>query len=331
MDLTPNFTVKGTYTTGMIWEVVKGDVKLTGLSSSSSTGTKVTDDKGVEVTATEGKVSSGNTSDVEIKATLPKGKSLTEDLVVTYKFTVYPKNTLSYSTSDRTLTYKAPAKVNTGKTDGQDTSNDDTKKQTKTAISDIKGVKLQVFKGDESLGTTSTAKSKGTSATIEASTVEQIVTNLSSKFSGDSQSIKFRAYPCRDDDNTTYNKNVYADASTTVYRVEVTITDADGLKSTEVYYGLEGQTIDFTKNTVLKGYTISDKDGKTVTSAKVTTSSSDNKYTGVLGERKETDGSGLDKVPKTGQNNLFVYVMVAIVACAVCFGLYAYNKKSKNA
>ena len=325
MDLTPDFSVKGTYTTGIVWEVVKGDVKLTGLNSSSNSGSKVTDDKGVEVTATEGKVSSGETKEVEIKATLPKGKSETEAFVVSYKFTVYPKNTLSYSTSDRELSYKAPAKVNTGKTDGVDSDNKDS---TKTAIPEVKGVKLQVFNGDSSLGSTSVAKSEGTSATIKKDTVESIINNLNSKFSGDSTTVKFRAYPC--DGDAKYNKHVYAEASTTVYRVEFKLTKDDGTTSTEAVYGLEGQVIDISKNSALKGYTISDKDGKEVTSVTVKTSSSDNKYTGVMGERA-ADNSGLDRVPRTGQSNVFVYIMVAVVACAVCFGLYAYNKKSRNA
>ena len=210
-------------------------------------------------------------------------------------------------------------------TDGQESDNKD---NTKTAISEVKGIKLQLFSGDTSLGTTSTAKDKGTSYTVDKDTVINMLNSVSTKLSGDSASLKFRAYPC--DSDAKYNKNVYNEASTTVYRVEITYTKADGTTATEVIYGFEGQEIDLTKITALKNATI-EEDGKQVTKFKVSSSASNNKKTAVLGASKAAaDGTGLDKVPKTGQNNVFVYVMVAIVACAVCGGLYVYNKKTKN-
>ena len=43
-----------------------------------------------------------------------------------------------------------------------------------------------------------------------------------------------------------------------------------------------------------------------------------------------SDDSGYDKVPKTGQSNVFVLMMVVVVTAAVCGGLYVYNKKSKE-
>ena len=236
--------------------------------------------------------------------------------------TIYSTPTLSYSDDNRTLTYKAPKKVNTSSESGVDDSNKDS---TKTAISDVKGIKLQVLKDSDSLGTTSVAKEKGTGATIDAATVESIINNLNSKFSADSTTITFRAFPC--DSSANYNKKVYADASANVYKVVITYTKADGTTGEEVFYGLKGQEIDITSRANLKNATIKDSDKKTKVT--VSDSTSNNRYTAVLGAR-ESDSEGLDRVPKTGQNNAIIFVMVAIVAAAVCAGLYFYNKKAKN-
>lgn len=325
IELNTKIDTEGTYYKNDVeWEITDGKAEL------STKTTKYDKDKKekVKVKFTGDTPDAGKTATIKLRARIPKAKNGVDPAEATYEITVYPKTTMSYSTSDRTLSYKGPAKVNTGTTDGQDSDNKD---NTKTAIDSIGGIVIQVFSGDTSLGRTTSTKSNGASATISASTVEQMVYNLSSKLSGDSPSIKFRGFSCANDSNATYNKNVYADATTTAYRVEISYTKADGTSATEVVYGLEGQSIDITKISALKNATIQGEDGKSVTTIKVSSSPSNNRYTAVLGERKSaSDGEGLDRVPKTGQNNAFVYVMVAIVACAVCGGLYAYNKKSKN-
>ena len=55
-----------------------------------------------------------------------------------------------------------------------------------------------------------------------------------------------------------------------------------------------------------------------------------NTYRGVLGTKTATDEAGYDKVPKTGQSNVFVLLMAAVVVAAVFGGLYVYNKKNKE-
>ena len=284
------------------------------------------------------KLDKGNTSkEIKLTATVD-GKTAKidsdTDTDTTKKVTIYSRPTASISTSDRKLTYKVPSKVNTGNTDGKESDGDE-KDNTLTKISEVKGVKLRVYNGDTSLGFTQTAKSSGTSSTIDASTMESLVINLSSKFSGESATAKFRVYP--NDSDGKYNKNVYADSSVTVYRAVISWTDDAGKTGTVNVYGFEGQTIDAATvekvDQTLKGKNLrlTDADGKTITSFKMGTSASVNDHKAVLGARESAaDDTGLDRVPRTGQNNALVYVMVAIVACAVCGGLYAYNKKSKN-
>lgn len=284
------------------------------------------------------KLDKGNTSkEIKLTATVD-GKTAKidsdTDTDTTKKVTIYSRPTASISTSDRKLTYKVPSKVNTGNTDGKESDGDE-KDNTLTKISEVKGVKLRVYNGDTSLGFTQTAKSSGTSSSIDAGTMESLVINLSSKFSGESATAKFRVYP--NDSDGKYNKNVYADSSVTVYRAVITWTDEAGKTGSVNVYGFEGQTIDAATvekvDQTLKGKNLrlTDADGKTITSFKMGTSASVNDHKAVLGAREPAaDDTGLDRVPRTGQNNALVYVMVAIVACAVCGGLYVYNKKSKN-
>lgn len=279
---------------------------------------KGTNEKAIKLTA---KVDG---ADATIDNTTDKEKTLT----------IYSYPTASFSSTDRTLSFKAPKKVNTGTDSGVD---DNSKDNTITKISDVKGIKLQVISsGGDSLGFTETAKSKGTSGTIDATTMENIVINLSGKFSGESTTASFKAFPV--DSDVKYNKNVYGSTSAPVYRAVITYTDEAGATKTVTIYGFEGQTIDAAAiekvDSTLKGkkLTLKDSSGKDITSFKMGTSASVNDHTAVLGASKsaDSDGTGLDKVPKTGQNNAMVFVMVAIVAAAVCAGLYFYNKKAKN-
>ena len=271
------------------------------------------------------------------------------------KITVYSNPTNSYS-SDRTLSYKVPAKVNTGTETGKDSS----LSYTQDTVAEVKGVRLNVVLNDNILGTTTTAASKGTSATIEAATMESIVKNLgdSGKFTGDC-TVAFRVYPC--DGSGNCNKKVYHEAYAKVYKIVVRvgssatagstasaydlplafISPAGSLVATStttgsakeyVFYALEGQTIDLTTVAGLKDATVKDNAGNVVTKIVASSDTAKNiSYTAVLGDRAAAaDREGLDKVPKTGQSNVFVYVMIAAVVSFAGYGLYVYNKKGKK-
>ncbi|MBQ7480818.1 MAG: hypothetical protein IJT80_02960 [Lachnospiraceae bacterium] len=265
------------------------------------------------------------------------------------KITIYSNPTNSYNNSDRTMSYKVPAKVNTGTETGKDSN----LSYTQDAVSEVKGIRINVLLNDSILGTTTTAAGKGTSATVDASTMESIITNLgnSGKFTGDC-TVAFRAYPS--DGSGNCNKKVYHETYAKVYKVILRPgqTATAGSKTASAYalpiamiaqrntgatttatttaagkeyvlYGLEGQTL-----TAPSGVTdIVDVNGNPVTKIVVNADSSKNVYTyGTAAATKE----GLDRVPKTGQSNVFVYVMAVVVCGAVGYGLYAYNKKSKK-
>lgn len=266
------------------------------------------------------------------------------------KITIYSNPTNSYNNSDRTMSYKVPAKVNTGTETGKDSN----LSYTQDAVSEVKGIRINVLLNDTILGTTTTAAGKGTSATVDASTMESIITNLgnSGKFTGDC-TVAFRAYPS--DSSGNCNKKVYHETYAKVYKVilrpgqtatagsktasayalpiamiaqrntgaTTTATTTTAAGKEYVLYGLEGQTL-----TAPSGVTdIVDVNGNPVTKIVVNADSSKNVYTyGTAAATKE----GLDRVPKTGQSNVFVYVMAVVVCGAVGYGLYAYNKKSKK-
>lgn len=263
------------------------------------------------------------------------------------KITVYSNPTSSYNNSERTMSYKVPAKVNTGTESGKDSNNSDTQ----DALSDVKGIRLNILLGDNVIGYTN--QSKSTSATLDANTMETMVTNLANKgsFTGDC-TITLRAYPT--DGSNKYNKRVYHDTYAKVYKVVLkpgqsatagaktasayalpiamiaqrntgaTTTTATTTAAGKEYvlYGLEGQTL-----TAPAGVTdIVDSNGNAVTKIVVSADANKNVYT--YAATASATKEGLDKVPKTGQNNVFVYVMAVVVCGAVGYGLYVYNKKS---
>lgn len=267
------------------------------------------------------------------------------------KITIYSNPTNSYNNSDRTMSYKVPAKVNTGTETGKDSN----LSYTQDAVSEVKGIRINVLLNDTILGTTTTAAGKGTSATVDASTMESIITNLgnSGKFTGDC-TVAFRAYPS--DSSGNCNKKVYHETYAKVYKVilrpgqtatagsktasayalpiamiaqrntgaTTTATTTTAAGKEYVLYGLEGQTL-----TAPSGVTdIVDVNGNPVTKIVVNADSSKNVYT--YGTAAAATKEGLDRVPKTGQSNVFVYVMAVVVCGAVGYGLYAYNKKSKK-
>ncbi len=171
----------------------------------------------------KGDIDAGSSKEVKLKAKVngEYAKIDSDDTkVVEKKLEVYSKPTLKYD--NRALKYKAPKKVFTGTTDGKDSSNTGS---TKTEISEVKGVRLQVLLDGTSLGTTTTASSKGAGSdeyTIDASTVENIIKNLaeSNKFSK-TCNVVFRAYPS--DSSGNYNKNVYDEVEAKVYEIVINV------------------------------------------------------------------------------------------------------------
>lgn len=268
------------------------------------------------------------------------------------EITVYSNPTNSYNNSDRTMSYKVPAKVNTGTESGKDSN----LSYTQDTVSEVKGIRINVLLNDNILGTTTTAAGKGTGATVDASTMESIITNLgnSGKFTGDC-TVVFRAYPS--DSSGNCNKKVYHDTYAKVYKVVLrpgqsatagsktanaytlpiamiaqrntgattTATTTTVAGKEYVLYGLEGQTL-----TAPAGVTdIVDANGNVVTKIVVSADANKNVYT-YAATASASSREGLDKVPKTGQSNVFVYVMAIVVCGAVGYGLYVYNKKSRK-
>lgn len=378
IDLTPTDVVEGTgyKAYGITWEV-SNDSKatLTGLSTNSKTGTSVSDIKGVRVKYTGDSIDAGKTATIEVKATIKNGKAASgtdADFVLTHKITVYPKFSLTYSSDKRTLSYKAPAKINTGTTSGQDSDNKDA---TKTAF-EVKGIKLDPMVGGSVVNdiiSLSKTKSLGTDKTIDASTIESIVIELNkkNKFSGDSCDLVFRAYPC--DTDGKYNKEIKAEQTATVYKVVLhvttsassgtdkttnknsgggvatlaplpvalispvgtTVATAAGTATDYVFYLLPGQEISedviASIYPALKGVKLTDAAGNSITKITGSSSVTSNNYNGVLGVKTTaTADSAPDGQQKWGQGNTFAYIMMILVICGVCAGLYALNRKKSN-
>jgi LPXTG-motif cell wall-anchored protein len=354
----------------MKWVVVEGGdyAEITNQSWSSSNKKQTVTLKG------KGDIDAGEKKEVKLACTVNGVYAYIDSddkSVLTKTIYIYSKPSLSYS--DRTLKYKAPEKVNTGTSSGKDSNLSDS---TESPIDSVKGVKIQVLLDGTSLGFTSSAKEKGSGSseyTIEASTVENIITNLNNKFTRTCD-VEFRTYPCNSDGK--FNKNVYKSVTVKVYKVNVIVESASASKSggtakayalpvaaispvvatgtrtdatatttaatkEYIYYGLEGQTIDLGSQadasgdkgiltTQFKTLTNGVTDVATTKRIIVSATESLNTYRGSLGTKTATDESGYDKVPKTGQSNVFVLMMAVVVTAAVCGGLYVYNKKNKE-
>ncbi len=253
----------------------------------------------------------------KVTVVVKKGKNGTDDTVVEKEIVVYEKPTISYS--DRKLTVTVPKKVNTGDTSGGSDNGNYTK------CSDITGGKLEILNGDTSLGTTSTAKSSGTSFTIDQSTVETLIKNLKNKFT-DSCTLTFRIYPC--DSDADINKNVYADCTAKVYKITVQGTGI----TTSYFYGLQGQSVEITATPEKGTFAGTWEDDKTITTATRTVVVSEDKvYTAVLGEAATSSAEygEYDAVPKTGEGNTVLYLVLALIATASVAG-YAFFKTMKK-
>lgn len=274
------------------------------------------------------------TVEVEPKVSVDAGKSKTITLVgtfrdpdtteeaavsVEYQITVYPKPSLSQG-SDRTLTCTVPSKVNTGTESGGDSDDN------KTAFS-VSKVRIYGLREDGSTFYSGNKEVNDNKVTISLDTImEEANRNLAFN---KSQRVTFKIYPANSDAN--YNKKVSSSAEGNIYKITVNGT---GIRETS-YYGLKGQSLEIkavtSAGTTFSGYWKDDE--KNTSETRKVTVDGEKTYTAVLGARSDAadaDGSGLDRVPRTGQSNVFVYVLVVIVIGAAGFGLYTYNKKSKN-
>ncbi len=196
------------------------------------------------------------------------------------KVTVYSDPVNSYNVGDRTMSYKVPAKVNTGIESGKDSN----LSYTQDNVSEVKGIRLNVLLGDNILGTTSIASNRGLQGTINTNEMEMIITNLSKKnFFKNTCTATFRAYPS--DGSGNCNKKVYHDTYAKVYEVVVKIKNDKGfLIDTHSFYGLQGQTIDVSSlgkfKTLTNGITDVAADRKIV----VNESESKNVYEGIIAD-----------------------------------------------
>ncbi|MBR4718935.1 MAG: hypothetical protein IKP31_01690 [Lachnospiraceae bacterium] len=134
------------------------------------------------------------------------------------------------------------------------------------------------------------------------------------------------------------NNLVASGARTTTSTSTSTSTSTTTTESEYYAYAIVGRSVKwpddfYDKNgkAAPSSLTLKDASGVAVTTVTADTSASKNVYYFAANTPSSaTDSEGYDKVPKTGQSNVFVYVMVAVVGASVGAGLYSYNKKSKK-
>ncbi len=99
-----------------------------------------------------------------------------------------------------------------------------------------------------------------------------------------------------------------------------------------VYYGFEGSTIDIASDLKSSGPFTSISNGFTdvASTMKIVVSGDTTRNTYVAVTGKSTSNSKLDGQNKWGQNNMPVYLMIAIVCATTIFGRVAYDKKRKS-
>lgn len=256
-----------------------------------------------------------------ITATITNGTA-TGNYTKDFTITVHKAPTISYDTSNRSLTVSLPEEVVTGYGNSSN-------------ITEVTGGYLEVFyNGSSVYNSGTTYQSSGKSFTVSASNVESIISSLSSKFSGTTSTIEFRITPVG---HTASNTSGYerssingTSGSVTVYQISVggaNITSA-------TYYGLAGSSLKITA-TPASGYSFTQwSDGNTSNPRTVTVSSTtaSNGYaaTAVLGANRSSSataggtgsgGSGgtgnYDAVPKTGEGNAVLWMMaIAILSGA---------------
>ena len=252
-----------------------------------------------------------------VTGTIANGTAVGAPYSKQLNITVHKAPTISYDSSNRTLTVALPDKVITGY-------------GVSTNITEVTGGYLEVFYNGSSVYNSGTSyQSSGKSFTISASNVESIISSLSSKFSGTTATIEFRLTPMgRTASNTSgYEKaSLYATSgSVTVYQVAV-----GGVNITSAtHYGLAGSSLRITA-TPAAGYSFTQwSDGNTSNPRTVTisTTTSGNGYaaTAVLGANRSSSAAGsgaagsggggtgnYDSVPKTGEGNAVLWLVVFV-------------------
>ena len=252
-----------------------------------------------------------------------------------------PKAT--YNSSSKNISVAMPAYVNVGR------ATDDMA---------VKGYYLEMIYNGQVVAST---KDKFYSAgvgnfTIDTATLYNLAAAVTSDI-GDSADVSFRVYPAN---GAGHTKDVYAVTATEkIYKVTASKdTGVNSVKSpigTEFAYGFAGQEITFTTE-LASGYSTpftwkgssSTTESSSTHTVKVNSSTSYNKYkvsassssssssstsktsgTGGTGGSGGGDGSGgaggasgKDKVPKTGQSNFFMIIMMIMLASGAGVVLY---------
>nr|MCR5508433.1 hypothetical protein [Lachnospiraceae bacterium] len=143
--------------------------------------------------------------------------------------TVYSTPASAFDNATHDITYKLPERINTGTESGGDGD------VTRTVIDKVKGVYVVVGANGSTVGNTKAFAIGGTVGTISGSNLDQISDNLNSlgKLSGDTVQVTYRLYPCRSDG--TYNKKVYTESTTTLYKVRINYTENGVIRQKETY------------------------------------------------------------------------------------------------
>ncbi len=313
----------------------------------------------INSTAYDAKISSSTSSSSSSSSSTSTSTESTKTIKI------YPKHKLEYNSSNRTLTYWAAPQINTGNKSGGDGSSNVTKiSDTKGVKMDIYANGTLINNLETTLKNTTTNGNK--KKEISQATIEHIVVldAVQKKLRDDNKetgTITFKTYPC--DNDKKYNNNVSASQDATVYKVVITATGAAKGTSTDkntnagggvatlsplpvalispvgstvatadstnqyVVYLLPDQTFDPSELfPALKGAKYTDAAGNSSTT--ITGSSTTKAYTAVLGTK--TADTAPDGQQKWGQGNIFAYIMMILVICGVCAGLYALNRKKSN-
>ena len=241
------------------------------------------------------------------------GTSASDSITLFNKPSVSP----SIGSSTVTLTGYLPYSVN----DGAD--ND---------ISEVEGGYFTVVYNNSTIASSSVAlKEPGESTTatisLSAPTLNSSINNIKS-----GSSAMVYIYPTDDDEYTKTESKIYGSSSIPVASVVISGT---GLTSS-TYYGIVGTNVSLTASSSTSPFlywTDSGASGNTSPTRTITIPSGGTTLTGVAGARSTstststsssmgaggsggTGGGGYDSVPKTGQGNTFLVVLIAMLACA---------------
>ncbi len=244
---------------------------------------------------------------------------------------VYPKPSLSMSknSSTVTLTGTLPDKVHTDKAD----------------IEDVTGGYYVLMQGDSQLYSTSATRSSTSSATSQAINIPITTINSSMNSKSSGSEIKARVYPIGSGASST-SAEIYGEAGP--LEVGTVVVSGPGIVS-RTYYGVEGSTTSITASssaspfrqwydgTTSASRTITFGNSSTTLSATAGASSSSmgssmtnttsmtTTPVNAAGDAGGTGGNTMDAVPKTGEGNRFLYIMLAMVVCAGIAAVYMFK------